>query len=200
MAKLIFTTDASRRLSVDVEVIQEFGRVVYTVAKVGTFTIERDAYESNSENLFIHYGRHDTASRYRYDDPLPEAPVFFGITLIGGAGFDPVRFTDPDSVKRWYTWPARRQSRGSVPDATAKRAEEICRFITLDYLERDDYPAIERARARHLAPGRLAGHQCEIDRLRGEIATRQAQLAEQIQLADQQATLINPAAAETAAA
>jgi hypothetical protein len=127
---------------------------------------------------------------------LPEAPVFFGIPLVGGAGFDQARFTDPDSArKRWYSWPARRQSRGSVPYATAKRVEEICRFITLDYLERDDYPAIERARARR----RLAGRQREI-RLRGEIATRQAQLAEETQLADQHATLINPAAAETAVA
>jgi hypothetical protein len=50
------------------------------------------------------------------------------------------------------------------------------------------------------APGtRLAGHQREIDRLRGEIATCQAQLAGEIQLTDQHATLINPAA-ETAVA
>jgi hypothetical protein len=66
----------------------------------------------------------------------------------------------------------------------------------LDYLERDDYPAVERARARH--PARRASARNRP--ARGEIATRQAKLAEQIQLTDQHATLINPAAAETAVA
>lgn len=184
-------TIGGRRHKVTTEVLWEIGAVVYVVDKVGTFTVIRDIYSSGSDTLHILYGRYDGTRVHWGNNPMPEAPVLFGITLVGGAGFDPAKFTDPNWSRSWG-WPCHRESGGSAPAATCHRAEEYCRAITLDYLARDDYAAIERARAVYSAPTRLHQLGRDIDDVRGEIATRQAKLAALLAEADSVAAFTEP--------
>jgi hypothetical protein len=206
---VILDTLPGRALRVTTEVDWKYGRVFYVVDKVGTFTIERDQYgstDARADTLYIHYGRYDTEWRSFDDEPLPEAPVLYGITLTSFCGFGQEKFTNAQPGG-WYQWPVRRvraesgqpswslRDSSTVPDGTRKRVYEICGVITLDYLARSDYHAIERARAAHLAPGRLRHHTKRIAELRAQIGKAQAELDRELLIADQVAAMTAPVAA-----
>lgn len=200
------TTPQGRVLDVTDEVQADMGRVVYRVAGVGAFTLEREAfgYPARRDNIECTYGVLTGDRRFYGRGPLPEAPVVFGITIGGGAVFNPDRFTDPDrkddrGCRAWWgNLPAQRAPEdgsygGSVPDGTGKRLTDILGALTLHYLDRPDRPAIEHAQAVRFAGQRLATHQREIDRLREEIVEREAALVREMELADVQARLVQPA-------
>lgn len=194
---MILATESGRALSVTSEVLWDLGRVVYVVDKVGTFTMERDEYgrtDDRARALHVHYGRHDGEDWYSGDEPLPDAPVVFGITITGGATYPEERFTDPAYRPSWY-WPARRARSaggGAVPTRTAGRVEAIVRVLTLDYITRPDYDAIEHARAQYLAPTRLRKHHSRITELREQVARFTVELDRELRLADVQAAITEP--------
>lgn len=192
------------RLDVDAEPLADLGRVVYRVAKVGAFTIEQHPYAypdtTRAAEVHVQYGVHGRdvyASGYRL---LPESPVVNGVTIGGGAVFDPARFApevlDEQRERTWTpTIPMRRgladgTVHGSVPDATARRVTDIVAALTLDFLAREDHPDLALAQAVRLAPGRLTEHQRQINRLAEEIAEREAALAVERSRADAQLALV----------
>jgi hypothetical protein len=187
------------------EIVWEYGRVIYTVDKVGCFTIERDHFgniDQRADSLYIAYGRIETEHHPRaYDSPvLPDAPVVNGVQLgNGGCGFNPDKLSaDPDGRGYLQEWPVfRPANRGliindPVSDATRKRVKYICVALMSHYLNRPDYPAIERARARYLAPTRLRQHTERITELRAQIAQATAELDVQLKSADYQALMTRP--------
>lgn len=192
---MILKTWTGRELRVTTEVDWSRGRAFYVVDGIGTFTFERDRYGSTDQranSLFLYYGRYDDDALYKHD--LPEAPVVFGVKLGGAYGFDPAKFAGPEHHNDRYAWHALRAGRagGSVPAATRKRVHEIGSALLMHYMGRDDYAAIEQARARFLAPTRLREHTEHINELRGKIAALQAELAGELAGADVQAALTRP--------
>lgn len=189
---MILKTFRGRELHVTTEVDWKYGRAVYVVDKVGTFTFERDPYgcidDRRMQSLYIHYGRLE-GDPWVSDD-LPEAPIVYGVELTGACGFDPDNWLEYETRRRpHYLWNANRKGGGSAPDGTTKRVHEICMALLTDYLARDDYAAIEQARARYLAPKRLRKHTKRIGELRAEIAALQAELAVELAGADLQASM-----------
>lgn len=203
---MIAQTVDGRRLSYTSEVLWDLGRVVYVVDRIGSFTIERwpYGYPERSTDLAVWYGRNDHDGYVSGDKPLPEAPVVFGITICGAAVFSEDRFTDPalaeDLTKPWRALNVQRQVRErpfplstSAPDGTRVRVTGIVGVLVLDYLAREDRPAIDRAHQVRCAPDRLRGHQRTITGLRTQMAEIQAQLDRELALADAQAALTAPA-------
>lgn len=194
-------TGDSRTIRVADEILWEYGRVVYQVDKVGSFTVERDHFgniDYRADSLYVAYGRVDTPHHpQEYNNPtLPDAPVISGVTIAnGGCGFSPDKLLEElDGGKPYiHEWPVWRTPRATaVSDATRKRVKYICVALMVHYLDRPEYQAIERARARYLAPGRLSQHRERITELRQGIAAREAELAEQLVMADRAAALTAP--------
>lgn len=199
---IILKTADSRTIRVSDEILWEFGRVIYRVDKVGSFTVERDHFgniDQGANSLYIAYGRVETEHHPRsYDAPtLPDAPVINGVTIAnGGCGFTPdLLLEELDGKGRYiHEWPVWRTPRDTpVSDATRKRVKYICVALMAHYLDRPEYQAIEQARARYLAPDRLTQHQERIDALRQQIKGLQAELDEQLLMADQALTAAMPA-------
>jgi hypothetical protein len=196
---MILTTPGARRITVTAEPLPDLGRVVYRVAKVGAFTLDRDphSYPDRTRSLRCTYGVYDT-DRWAYsDDLLPEHPRLFGVDICGAAVYDPDRFTERMATEgRTWRWPlpARRPAGRfravSVPDGTAHRLTDIVGALTLDYLDRPDRAALEAAQDALHAPTRLAGHRRVIDRLREQITALQGELDAEQALADRQAALL----------
>lgn len=146
------------------------GRVFYTVPRVGTFTLEpgQDLDGWRDDPLCVHmtYGRAPLTWHSGYA-PLPDAPVLYGITLVGAAVFG----TDPEPP----TWgfPCRRSTgpytATSVPPRTAQRARAIALELAGDWLARPDRGRLLDAHRMWKAPARLAAaelaHQRALDRL-----------------------------------
>jgi hypothetical protein len=172
------TTASGRTLQVEIEPDPRLGRVYYTVDKVGTFTIGWDAHGPTPDaNLHVWWGRWDS-DRYHHHgyEPLPEAPVFYGITLVGAAVFHPDKV---DEDRAWWL-PARRslgQFRSeSVPDGTQARAWDALRPLARDFLGRDDRGALLAAHQILHAPRRRTDLNRQIDALQAEIVERQDRL------------------------
>lgn len=199
---MILTTATGRRLAVTAEPLPEHGRVIYRVAKVGAFTLERDplSYPERTESLRCTYGAYDDDRWVHSGDPLPEAPVLFGVHISGAAVYSPGRFTEETNPATGHGWrwplPAQRVTgtycSTSAPDGTRHRLTDIVGALTLDYLDRPDRTALEHAQEARWATRRLAGHQRTIDRLRDEVAALQAQLDAELALADRQTALLPP--------
>lgn len=194
-------TADSRTIRVTDEILWEYGRVLYRVDKVGSFTVERDHFgniDQGANSLYVAYGRVETQHHPRaYDShTLPDAPVISGVTLAnGGCGFNPDKVLEElDGGKTYiHEWPVWRVPRDTpVSDATRKRVKYICVALMAHYLDRPEYQAIERARARYLAPGRLAQHRERIDELRQQVSSLQAELNAQLVMADQALALTMP--------
>lgn len=198
---MILKTWTGRELRVTTEVDRARGRAFYVVAGVGTFTLERDSYAAadavRASRLHLYYGRFTDDHWYTGDrEGYPEAPVVFGVKLGGGCVFDAEKLmADPG---RYFTWAARRAGGGEAPAKTRKRVHEIATAIVGHYLARDDFAAIEHARAIVAAPDRLRKHTKRIGELRDEIAALQAELSIELAAADVQAALL-PNAPEAAA-
>lgn len=194
----------SRTIRITSEVLWEYGRVVYRVDKVGSFSLHRNPYgeiDDSADSIHLAYGRVDTEREpFRLAaQALPDAPVINGVTISGGCGFNPDKMLEAlDSKGRHsydpflYSWPVQRVPLGGVSDVVRKRVKYICIALAAYYLECPEYQAIERARARHLAPGMLRKHQVRINELRQEIRGLDAELAEQLVMADRVADLTAP--------
>jgi hypothetical protein len=191
-------TWTGRVLRATTEVEWSTGRVFYVIDKFGTITLERDMFgtiDDRAGGLCIHYGRYD-ATASPFDRVLPEAPVVFGVKLQGATTV----YLDTMAERKHYYWHACREGGGEAPAGTRKRIHEVCTAVVGHYLERDDFPAIEQARARHLAPARLKLHQERINKLRAELAEREAKLATELAGADVQLSLMTPARRDASAA
>lgn len=186
---MILTTWTGRELRTTVEVDWSRGRVFYTVGRVGTFTFERDLFgntDGRAATLHVFYGRHE-GEGYPYDQ-LPEPPVVFGVTLKGACGFNPEKLVQ-EPEHGHYMWRVDRAEGCEAPAGTRKRVHEICSALVTHYLTRDEYEAVEQARARYLAPARLRKHPDRINDLRGQIAALQADLAVELAGADVEAAM-----------
>lgn len=191
-ARFPFTTEA----------VPEFGRVIYRVAKVGALTLgfedhyhlyKREGHGTDSGALLLVYGAHRTF--YRSDwNPLEEFPSIYGVALGGGAVFDREKAlewhhtpVEERGVCRWLV--CRRQQKngyggGCAPQATNDRAGHIVAALVEDFLSRPDLGDLHLAHRRAHAPGRWHGHRANITRLQKEIATREAEMAEEMARAD----------------
>jgi hypothetical protein len=189
---VILKTWTGRELRVTTEVDWAHGRAFYVIEKIGTFTIERDPYgeiDARADSLHIGYGRYSDELWFSRD-PYPEAPVIFGVTLSGAIVIrDPSKYTDEPS-RSHHGWHAMRAGGGEAPPATRKRTHEICCALLVHYLNRDDNPAIEHARALHHAPKRLRQRTERIGELRKQIAALQADLGVELAAADLDAALL----------
>lgn len=184
----LLRTWTGRTLRVATEVDWTYGRAYYAVDQVGTFTLQRDRFgtiDDRANTLFVHYGRLE-GDPFGSPD-LPDAPTILGVTLSGACGVNPEALSVPGAERTHVAWQAGRPGGGKVPPKTLKRTHEICTALMSDYLTREDYAAIERARARYLAPIRLREHSARIHVLRQTIATAQAELADELAAADVQA-------------
>lgn len=146
------------------------GRVFYTVPRVGLFTFEPgqsvDGWRDDPLRVHMTYGRAPLTWHNGYL-PLPDAPVLYGITLVGAAVFT----VDPEPS----TWgfPCRRSTGSctstSVPPRTASRARSIALALSADWMDRPDRQRLLDAHSLWKAPGRLASavyaHQRALDRL-----------------------------------
>jgi hypothetical protein len=199
------TTPAEGRpIDVTDEVDADMGRVVYRVAGIGAFTIERDP-NGYSVDPARDYALHCTygvltGPRLIYGrGALPEAPVMFGITIGGAAVFSPSRFTEETNrYGRPWRWslPMQRatehECRGSVPQRTSDRVSDIVGALTLHYLDRPDREDIEHIQAVRLAPSRLNAHTSTIARLTEQIDDLIAKRTHECALADVQAAYLAP--------
>lgn len=200
------TPHEGREIDVTDEVLWDMGRVVYRVAGVGAFTIQRDPYgysvDPTRRCLQCTYGVY-TSDRYNSyrQGALPEAPVMFGITIGAAAVYGDDRFVEEIDERtgrpRWRApLPMQRatehETRGTVPDKTAARITDIVGALTMEYLTRPDREAIEHVQAVRLAPGRLNEHLREINGIVEEMSKLQEKLDHERRLADAQAALTMP--------
>src|SRR5689334_15498616 len=97
------TTAAGRRLTVTATA-NEYGRVVYEVAKVGAFTLEPEVYAHDPgdtrQRVHLRYGRVDGPDYHR-DRDLPDAPVVCTVVLGGAATFSVEHLAEPSW--RWLS-------------------------------------------------------------------------------------------------
>lgn len=199
----------SRTIRITSEILWEYGRVIYRVDKVGSFSLHRNPYgeiDDSGDSIHLAYGRVDTEREpFRRDgDALPDAPVVNGVMISGGCGFNPDKMLEAcnsggkhEYDPFLYSWPVQRVPSGQVSDVVRKRVKYICIALAAYYLECPEYQAIERARSRHLAPGMLRKHQERINELRQEIRGLDAKLSEQLVMADRVADLTAPELAST---
>jgi hypothetical protein len=133
------------------------GRVYYTVDRVGVFTLEPNPYQDDG-SILVSHGRGSAYLTSSYKN-LPEAPVIYGITLLGGSVYNP----DRDKANPWARITVRRltdrYTGQSVPDATRRRTEAIIEVLAGDWLQRPDLPLLKAAAQCQLLPARIREHQ-----------------------------------------
>ncbi|WP_431976042.1 hypothetical protein [Micromonospora haikouensis] len=171
------TTTGGRKLSFTTTP-DEYGRVVYTVEKIGTFTIQpANRYVRDEPSVQVVFGRLEGPIRYFYSDKLPDRPVICQIELGGAPIFRPSQM-DPKCPYGWMT--VRRATTGTqAPAATAKRTADIVHALVNHWQARDDLDELIGYQDWHLAPERRAGHLKQIKRLNGEVEKLLTQLADQ---------------------
>jgi hypothetical protein len=187
------TTAGGRRLAFTATP-NEYGRVVYEVAKVGAFTLEPEAYTyatgDGRPRVYLRYGRVDGPERYRQDRDLPDAPVVCTVTLGGAAVFGVDRLDEPS----WRWLSVCRASGGSAPEGTRRRTADIVHALVTDWLARDDHDELRGYHAWHLAPARIANARHTIDRLQRVIAPHLSELAAEYRRRDEQLTILGEVA------
>ncbi|GAB1646878.1 hypothetical protein [Krasilnikovia sp. MM14-A1259] len=191
-------TAAGRRLAFTATP-DEYGRVVYQVAKVGAFTVEPDAYsrapdDDTGRRVYLRYGRVDGPIPFYRDQDLPDAPVVCTVVLAGGATFGVERLDEPGG--RWLS--VCRVGGADAPDGTRRRTADIVRALVTDWLARDDHEELRGFHAWHLAPSRIADAGHNIDRLHRVIAPRMSELAAEFHRRGQQLAIRGEAPAEPA--
>lgn len=190
---MIVTTHTERRLVVEDQVAAEHGRVAYRVDRVGTFTLYRDPLTygagRDAPGLRCTYGLDLEPVWHHGTEPLPEAPVVFGVTLVGATVFDPDR-RQPESP--WWLVvrrPVDRFRSERAPERTCARVSEIVGALTEHYLGRADRFALEHAQAVSLAPGRLREHERHLADLDRRIAALRQERDQETARAQVQAVL-----------
>lgn len=180
------TTAAGRHLLVRATP-DEYGRVVYDVAKIGAFTLSYDLYSYRPDpqrprGIYVRYGREEGPLRYNAQD-LPDRPVVCTVELGGAAVF---RAQNMNPSSRYWLNVERHRSHADVPDGTARRTAEIVHALVVDWLARDDHEELAGYLAWHLAPRRIGHAEETIDRLTRQQAKVLAELADQCAFRDRQ--------------
>ncbi|MBM0201870.1 hypothetical protein JNW90_01205 [Micromonospora sp. STR1s_5] len=170
------TTTGGRKLSFTTTP-DEYGRVVYAVEGIGTFTIQpENRYVRDEPSVQVVFGRLEGPIRYFYSDKLPDRPVICQVELGGAPIFRPSQM-DPKHPYGWMT--VRRAAGTQAPAATAKRTADVVHALVNHWQAREDLDELISYQDWHLAPERRAGHLQQIKRLNGEVETLLAQLTEQ---------------------
>ncbi|MCX5070781.1 hypothetical protein OOJ91_33595 [Micromonospora lupini] len=170
------TTAGGRKLSFTTTP-DEYGRVVYAVEGIGTFTIQpANRYVRDEPSVQVVFGLLEGQIRYFYNEELPDRPVICQVELGGAPTFRPSQM-DPKRPYGWMT--VRRAAGGRAPEATAKRTADVVHALVNHWQAREDLDELIGYQDWHLAPGRRAGHLQQIKRLTDEVEKLLAQLADQ---------------------
>lgn len=179
---MILTTETGRNLRVEHDLYWPRGRVIYTVAGVGTFTLGW-GYSAGQEKPHLWYGRVTAGwvSGYREE---PEEPSVYGIQLHGGSVFNLESYDRRHNLRHegWthtlppHNWIATpRRSTGwatstSVPAGTHKRAADIAGALVEHWRDLDEFTPLHLRYMSSEAPGRIAERLRIIHNLRNRIA------------------------------
>jgi hypothetical protein len=152
--------------------------VYYTVDRVGVFTLEPNPYHDDDGRILVSHGRGSAYLASSYKN-LPDAPVIYGIMLLGGSVFDP----DRDKANPWARITVRRltdrYTSQAVPDATRRRTEAIIEVLAADWLQRPDLPLLKAAAQCQLLPVRMREHQHTRQRLLAQRDQLDAKIGEE---------------------
>lgn len=171
------------------------GNVHYDVAGTGVLTVGYDPGArpgKDAEHLRLAFGRWDgEASLVSHHGPLPEAPVLFGVEILGSALVDVDDVVEylASPVDRRSSWWLRVQRRlgddvREVPDGTRTRMAEIIAAVAEDYLDRPDSEELLTAHRRHHAPRRAQERQAMLERMDREAALWEQIRGHQVALLD----------------
>ncbi|WP_430786993.1 hypothetical protein [Actinoplanes sp. G11-F43] len=155
----------------------QYGRVLYAVDRVGTFTLEPPTYTYDltgmGRRVHVRYGRVDGPDPYHRSRDLPDPPRVCTIVLGGAAVLD----VDDLGRSSWRTLPVTRVDGSEVPDGTRRRTWEIVLALVQDWLNRADHDELAGFHAWHHAPRRIADAERSIDRLTAKITPLLTELA-----------------------
>lgn len=182
--------------------------VIYRVDRVGSFTLAPySRYPApDGTTVRVTYGAAVDDPEQRWNPEVTDRPRVNGVAIDGYSAITTetalthLAAVRDDSAMQHGAWHVARPHRhaidggfaGEVPTATRDRCVLIAATLIEDYIARDDYFDMLRAYSRSKAKDRLAVEQRDITRLREEIATRQAELAEHVSRAVDQSWLLPP--------
>ncbi|MET9964816.1 hypothetical protein ABZZ80_02510 [Streptomyces sp. NPDC006356] len=155
---LTFTVGTGAALEVAEYADFTTGSALYRVTRVGTFTFDWDPSHHidpevphDQEHLRVTYGAGTTCRSY---PTLPDAPVMFGLTLVGQETFTMAALdTDPLCLRPFRlvaTAPA------YAPAGPRRRTNEIVRALARHWLTQPWAPELRRAHEHHWARHTLA--------------------------------------------
>ena len=183
------------------------GVVYYRVTGFGTLTLGWDSSTAPGRRdvaIHVRYGYCADPDRWHSWEPWPEPVTVFGVRVGGAAVFDPERAVQHDAARaagdrRHHAWLAcRRQAEsyaygaGSAPDRTSDRVADVVAAAVVDFLTRDDLPALHAAHKARLAPSRYREACRAVDRCREKVAAAVDELNAVLAEADEQLALIPP--------
>lgn len=185
------------------------GRTLYRLDRIGTFSVrwsDHQLLRRDQDGPDVHlcygldvHGADGTtapATRFLEGGPPAEAPQMNSVQLGGCAAFPPAamrpRTRDAEGwpLDRWCN--VRRPNGAGVPDRTHGRVAMIVYTIVTHWLALPVHDDLRAARARLLAPGRLAAYRATLDKLDRDLAGLQADRAKVAAAIEGQRLLLTP--------
>lgn len=155
---LTFTVGTGAALEVTEYADFTTGSALYHVTRVGTFTLDWDPSHHtdpedphDQEQLRVTYGAGTTC---RPHPALPDAPVLFGLTLVGQETFTTTALDADPLCLRPYRLVA--TAPAYAPAGPRRRTNEIVRALARHWHTQPWTPDLRRAHAHHWAPHTLA--------------------------------------------